>query len=120
MGKFKDKNGKTRLRALIDHAREKGIDLPSEVLYVTEMIFPPVGLGRKTIQMVRDLVGIDPEVKTAALNELNDIALEMEKQPGTPRTWKATTGFPKPSAQYSQSLSPLITWLPNGCLSPAV
>ncbi len=80
MGKFRREHGKTRLRALIDNAKEKGVNLPAEILDVASMVFPPVSLVRSVIQKVSDLAGIDPSVKAEALSELDEWALELERE----------------------------------------
>lgn len=80
MAKFRREHGKTRLRALIDNAKEKGVNLPAEILDVASMVFPPVAMVRNVIQKVSDLAGIDPGIKAEALAELAEWALEIEKQ----------------------------------------
>lgn len=80
MGKFRREHGKTRLRALIDNAKERGVSLPAEILDIASVAFPPVARVRDVIQKISDIAGIDAGIKSEALKELDEWALELERQ----------------------------------------
>lgn len=80
MGKYRREHGKTRLRALIDNAKANGVSLPAEILDIASLAFPPISLVKNAIQKISDIVGIDAGIKTAAISELDEWALELEKE----------------------------------------
>ena len=71
MGKYKDKNGHSRLRALVEKAKKAGSKIPKEVLDLAASEIPGFNLVRAALAIVRK----DNEVEEPMLREELEIVL---------------------------------------------
>lgn len=79
MGRFKDKYGITRLRALITRAKELGEKLPPEVVELAGVFSPRLSAVLKAYQALTDSKEVSPVVKEDMLELFEQTIEEMQE-----------------------------------------